>query len=56
MARAGTRLVLVLDPDVRSVTAYRSRDRARLLGPDDVIDGEDVVPGWRCEVCSLLPE
>jgi Uma2 family endonuclease len=51
---AGTRMVLVLDPDDRAVTVYRSRDRARVLGPDDVIDGEDVVPGWRCEVRTLF--
>jgi Uma2 family endonuclease len=53
---AGTRMVLVLEPDDRSVTLYRSRDRARTLGRDDVIDGEDVVPGWRCEVRSLFPD
>jgi Uma2 family endonuclease len=53
---AGTRMVLVLDPDVRTVTVYRSRDRARMLGPDDVINGEDVVPGWRCEVRTLFSD
>jgi Uma2 family endonuclease len=51
---AGTRMVLVLDPDERNVTVYRSRDHARTFGPDDVIDGEDVVPGWRCEVRKLF--
>src|SRR5687767_14490406 len=45
---AGARMVLVLEPDDRTVTVYRSRDSVRILGPDDVIDGEDVVPGWRC--------
>jgi Uma2 family endonuclease len=52
---AGTRMVLVLEPKDRSVTVYRSRDDVRHLGPDDVIDGEDVVPGWRCSVREIFP-
>jgi Uma2 family endonuclease len=51
---AGARMVLVLEPDDRTVTVYRSRDSVRILGPDDVIDGEDVVPGWRCPVRALF--
>jgi Uma2 family endonuclease len=53
---AGTRMVLVLDPDARTVTVHRSRHRVRTLGADDVIDGEDVVPGWQCRVRTLFPE
>ena len=52
---AGTRMVLVLEPDDQTVTVWRARDRVRVLGPDDVIDGEDVVPGWRCPVRELFP-
>ena len=51
---AGTRMVLVIEPKKRTVTVYRSRERLRVLGPDDVIDGEDVVPGWRCPVRQLF--
>jgi Uma2 family endonuclease len=51
----GTRMVLVLDPDDRTVTVHRSGQQPRVLGPDDVIDGEDVVPGWRCLVRALFP-
>lgn len=51
---AGARMVLVVDPDERTVIVYRSLDHARILGPNDEIDGEDVVPGWRCEVRKLF--
>jgi Uma2 family endonuclease len=51
---AGARMVLLIEPEKRSVTVYRSRDHARVLGLDDVIDGEDVVPGWRCPVRRLF--
>jgi Uma2 family endonuclease len=53
---AGTRMVLVLDPDARTVAVYRSHDRARMLGPDDLIDGADVIPGWQCRVRTLFPD
>jgi Uma2 family endonuclease len=53
---AGTRMVLVLDPDDRSVTVYRSRESSRTLGADDLLDGEDVVPGWQCKVRTLFSD
>jgi Uma2 family endonuclease len=53
---AGARMVLVLQPDDRTVTVYRSREHVRILAADDVIEGEDVVPGWRCPVRELFPD
>lgn len=51
---AGTRLVLVVDPRKRTATVYRSRSEIRVLGGDGVVDGADVVPGWRAPVKELL--
>jgi Uma2 family endonuclease len=51
---AGTRLVAVVDPRETTVTVYRSRDDIRVLTSDDVLDGADVVPGWRLEIRELF--
>lgn len=52
--RAGTRLVWIVDPKTRSVTAYRSRQDVQLLTEDDVLDGTDVVPGFRLAVSEIF--
>jgi Uma2 family endonuclease len=51
---AGTRLVLVVDPERCAVTVHRARDDVRVLTDDDVIDGADVVPGWRLPLPELF--
>ncbi|MGH7589063.1 MAG: Uma2 family endonuclease [Gemmatimonadota bacterium] len=51
---AGTRLVWVVEPRTRSVTAYRSLKQIRLLTGDDEIDGADVLPGLRLKVSELF--
>jgi Uma2 family endonuclease len=51
---AGTRLVWVVDPATRSVTAYRSRDEIRLLTVADELDGADVLPGFRLGLSELF--
>ncbi|WP_207955791.1 Uma2 family endonuclease [Rubrobacter marinus] len=53
---AGSRMVLVVDPDKFTVTVYRSRDEIRVLTADagDTIDGADVVPGWTLPVGELF--
>jgi Uma2 family endonuclease len=51
---AGTRLVWVVDPVTRSVTAYRSRDEIRLLTTADELEGADVLPGFRLELAELF--
>lgn len=53
--RAGTAMVVVVHTDDREVTVYRP-DRAPLeLTDADVIDGEDVVPGWKLPVRDIFP-
>jgi Uma2 family endonuclease len=51
---AGTQMVIVLDPPSRTADVYRSRTDIRELSENDVIDGEDVVPGWRLPVRDIF--
>ena len=51
---AGTRLVWVLDPRARQVHVHRAGGSLALLGPGDVLDGEDVLPGWSCRISELM--
>lgn len=49
----GTRLVWVVQPKTRTVTAYYSDGRARVLREKDALDGEDVVPGFTLALTDL---
>jgi Uma2 family endonuclease len=50
---AGVRLVWVIDPRRRAATVYRAMSDARNIGPDDCLEGEDVLPGFRCRLADL---
>ncbi len=54
----GSRLVWVVVPRTRSVTTYRSRRDVRVLVEGDVLDGADVLPGFRLAVSEIfdMPE
>lgn len=51
---AGSALVLVVDPEERSVTAYRGKDDIRIHVVGDSIDCTDVVPSWRPALDELF--
>jgi Uma2 family endonuclease len=51
---AGVPLIWVADPDTESVMVYRLDGSAKRLQVGDVLDGEDILPGFRCEVASLF--
>ena len=51
---AGVRLVWVLYPATRSAIIYRSLNDVTHLGEDDILDGEDVVPGFACPLADLF--
>jgi len=51
---AGTTIVWVLDPAWQTVTVYRSGTDITTLTEEDELDGEDVVPGFRCRVSALF--
>ena len=52
----GTRMVLVVNPRRPDVAVHRPNQPVRILTIDDVIDGEDVVPGWSLPVRELFDE
>jgi Uma2 family endonuclease len=51
---SGVRLVWVIDPSARTATVYRSLNDVRRLGPDNALDGFDVLPGFRCLLSDVL--
>jgi Uma2 family endonuclease len=51
---AGTRMVWVASPAWRTVTVYRSTTDITTLTEKDDLDGEDVVPGFRCRVSEIF--
>jgi Uma2 family endonuclease len=50
----GVPLVLVVDADEKTVTIYRSATPPMRLGADDILDIEDVVPGFHCTVQDIF--
>ena len=51
---AGVALVWVIDPKPRTAAVHRSLTDVRTLGPDDALDGEDVLPGFRCALAEVV--
>ena len=51
---AGTRLVWVVDPARRLVRVYRQDGSETVLAEGESLDGEDVVPGFRCPLGEFL--
>ena len=52
---AGVTLVWVIDPATRMVRIYRGDGTIAGLRARDELDGEDVLPGFRCRVADLFP-
>jgi len=51
---AGVGLVWVVDPGTQRVTVYRSLQDVKVLTPDQELDGEDVLPGFRIKVSDTF--
>lgn len=51
---AGARLVWVIDPKTRTATVWKPGALPRQIPATGVLDGEDVVPGFRCTVQDIL--
>lgn len=51
---AGSRLVWVVNPLGRTLTVHRSRSDVAVLGVEDTLEGEDVLPGFRLPVARLF--
>ncbi|MCG9129621.1 Uma2 family endonuclease [Candidatus Poribacteria bacterium] len=52
--KAGTKLVWVIEPIMKTVTSYRSETDFTLLNYEDTLTGEDVIPGFSCPVAELF--
>ena len=50
---AGVKLAWVLDPDQRSAVVHRPDGTTTAVGADDELDGETVLPGFRCSLKDL---
>lgn len=52
--KAGCRMVIVLNPDQRTASIYRSLSDIRVLTESDTLSGEDIIPGWSIPVSKLF--
>ncbi|MEM1061786.1 MAG: Uma2 family endonuclease [Planctomycetota bacterium] len=52
---AGTELVWIIDPQTRTATVHTAPDEATRVEPDGVLDGDDVLPGFRVTLADLFP-
>ncbi|WP_425616485.1 Uma2 family endonuclease [Anatilimnocola sp. NA78] len=50
----GVRLVWVIDPAARKASVYHPNGRGIIINANDDLEGEDVVPGFRCKLAELL--
>ena len=50
----GARLVWVVNPNRRTISVYRQSTDMVELGEGDSLDGQDVVPGFRCSVKEIF--
>lgn len=51
---AGVHQVWVVYPRTRTVVVHEGSGAARTLGVDDILDGDDVVPGFRYPLADLF--
>ena len=52
----GTRLVFVVNPRTKTVAVHRADGFRTVLGVDDTLDGEGVVPGWQLPVRDIFED
>jgi Uma2 family endonuclease len=52
--QAGARMVWVVNPQTRTVEVHRPQTTGTILRENDDLDGEDVLPGFRCRIADLF--
>ena len=52
--RAGSRMVVIVNPRTQQVFVHLSPTEVRVLGVDDTLEGGEVVPGWQLAVGELF--
>jgi len=50
----GTQIVFVVNPRRQTVAVHRPGQPVRILGTDDVLSCEDVIPGWTLPIRELF--
>jgi Uma2 family endonuclease len=50
----GVRLVWIIDPEACTVAVHRGLDAVRILPETELLSGEDVVPGFTCQVEEIF--
>ena len=53
--QAGVPLIWVINPNRRTATVIVRNETVRHLTEKDSLDGEQVVPGFRCLLAEILP-
>ena len=51
---AGVHLVMVVDPEVKTVRVYRSTSQIEVLHLGDTLDAGDVVAGWKLKIDKVF--
>ncbi|HEY9230597.1 MAG TPA: Uma2 family endonuclease, partial [Blastocatellia bacterium] len=51
---AGVRLVITMNPALRSVTLHRTPNEIIKLTDQDELDLSDIIPGFRCRVAAIF--
>jgi Uma2 family endonuclease len=51
---AGSKMVWVLEPEASSMLVLTAPNHVRMLGPDALLDGGEVLPGFSCRVRELF--
>ena len=54
--QAGVRLVWLVDPATRTVTIFRQDAAPQNVGQEHILDGGDVLPGFRVSVAEIFGE
>jgi Uma2 family endonuclease len=52
--RAGVKVVWVIQPEIRTVLVNRADRTTARLFEEDSLDGEDLLPGFRCQVANIF--
>ena len=52
--QAGVRVVLIVDPENRTVRVVRGPDQMQLLDEAAEFEMDDVIPGWQLNVANLF--
>ncbi len=53
--RAGVKLVWEVEPETRTMLIHRQDGTRQMLHDHDTLSGENVVPGFACQVAEFLP-